>query len=408
MPAIKGFKGIRYNPEKIDDFSKVLAPPYDVINPEEQEELLERHPHNVVRLILPSGESDIKYERAAKTFRDWYVEDILLQDPEPSIYPYYQEFEEQGKKLTRKGFIATVKIEDFSSKKILPHERTFPKHKQDRMKLNTACKANMSPVFSVYSDPEGTIEKAVDDTLNEKPLFDITNKDGVRNILWRISNPWLLSFIKDRLMDKSFLIADGHHRYETALEMRNIQREKTKDSSGNKPFDYVMMYLSRAECEGLIINPTHRIIKNLGQYEIESFMEKLRTDFKVEKMPYKEGITDIGHEEFTVITKDPDYVYRVSSINNFPESYANQGVMLLHNVVFKKILDEGQSGILYTKFLDEAVELVRGGEYELGFILPELRANDIFEVVLAGERMPHKTTYFYPKILSGLTFNPLW
>lgn len=408
MPIVRGFKGIRYNPEKIDDFSNVLAPPYDVINSQEQNELHERDPLNVVRLILPIGENDIKYERAAKTFRDWYVEDVLLQDPDPCIYPYYQEFEEGGKTLTRKGFIAAVKLEDFESKQILPHERTFPKHKQDRLKLNTACKANMSPVFSVYSDPEGAIEKAVDEAITEGPIFDITNKDGVRNKLWKVSNSWLLSFIREKMLDKSFLIADGHHRYETALEYRRIQREKTGDSSDNMPYDYVMMYLSRAECEGLIINPTHRVVKSLGQYSATGFLDRLKDEFKVEQMPYKEGISDIGHDEFTVLTKDPDSVYRVSSTNNFPESYANQGVMLLHNIVFTKILNEEESGILYTKFLDEAAELVRSGEYEMAFILPELRANDIFDVVLAGERMPHKTTYFYPKILSGLTFYPLW
>ena len=183
MPTVRGFKGIRYNPDKIKDFGSVLAPPYDVINPREQEEFHEAHPLNVIRLILTKGEGDIKYERSGKAFRDWFLDDTLIQDPEPSIYPYYQEFEENGKKLTRKGFIARVKLEDFSSKKILPHEMTFPKHKLDRLKLNTACKANMSPVFSVYSDPEGPVEKLIDTKLPEKPLFDVVYKDGIRNRL---------------------------------------------------------------------------------------------------------------------------------------------------------------------------------------------------------------------------------
>jgi len=408
MPIVRGFKGIRYNPEKIDDFGKVLAPPYDVISPEEQKELHERDPHNVVRLILPEGTGDSKYELAAKTFRDWFVEDVLLQDPEPCIYPYYQEFEDNGRKVMRKGFIAAVKLEDFESKKILPHERTFPKHKADRLKLNTACKANMSAVFSVYSDPEGVIEKAVDESIQEDPLFDITFGDGVSNKLWRVSNSRLLSLILEKMQDKSFLIADGHHRYETALEYRRIQREKSGETSGNEPYDYVMMYLSRAECEGLIINPTHRVIKNLGKYDQAGFLSELEADFKVEKMPFREGVSGIGSHELSVITKDADHAYRISPRNNFPKPYENMGVMLLHNVVFKKILNEEESGVFYTKFLDQAVELVRGGEYELGFILPELEANDIFDVVMDGERMPHKTTYFYPKILSGLTFHPFW
>ncbi|MFI5324133.1 MAG: DUF1015 domain-containing protein [Thermodesulfobacteriota bacterium] len=407
MPEVRGFKGIRYNPDKIKDFGSVLAPPYDVISPREQEEFHESNPLNVIRLILPKGEGDIKYDRAAKSFRDWFLENILIQDPEPSIYPYYQEFEDNGKKFTRKGFIARVKLEDFSTKKILPHERTFPKHKLDRLKLNTACRSNMSPVFSVYSDPDGDIEKLIDEKLPEKPVFDISYRDGIKNRLWKISDASVISYITDKMTDMSFLIADGHHRYETALEYRNLERAK-KDGAGEEPFDFVMMYISRAEGEGLIINPTHRVIKNLGTYTVDGFLERLREEFKVGKMPVQAGISDIGYKEFTIVTKDPESTYRVSSPKTAQPDYANLGVMLLHNIVFNKILNEEESGIFYTKYLDEALELMRHGDYELAFILPELRANDIFEVVLAGERMPHKTTYFYPKILSGLTFNPLW
>lgn len=407
MATVKGFRGIRYNPEKIENFADVLAPPYDVINSKEQEELYNKNPYNVIRLILSKGEGDSKYEEAAQTFRSWIEDDTLTHDEEPSIYPYYQEFEENGKKLTRKGFLAAVKIEDFSTKKILPHERTFPKHKRDRLKLNTACKANMSPVFSVYSDPEIAIEKLLDEKLKDKPIFDITNEDGVRNRLWKVSDPDTISFIGNHLEDKSLLIADGHHRYETAIEYRNIQRELNGGVTSDKLYEYVMMFLSNAEDEGLIINPTYRVIKNMGNLDLESFLNMLGEEFNIEKMPYKEGLSDIGYEEFTILTKDPEFVYRASLKTNKTESPNNLAVTLLHNNVFNKIIDEESAGILYTKDLDEAVQLVRNGEYEIAFILPELRASDIFDVVLTGDRMPQKTTYFYPKILSGLVFNPL-
>ncbi len=403
MATVKGFKGIRYNPEKIDDFSNVLAPPYDVINSQEQDDLYNRDPYNVIRLILSKGDDDTKYDEAAKTFRGWIEQDILTHDREPSIYPYYQEFEEGGKKLTRKGFLAAVKIEDFSTKKILPHERTFPKHKRDRLKLNTACRANMSAVFSVYSDPEIVIEKLLDEKLTGEPIFDVTNDDGVRNRLWKISDPEIISFISNHLEDKSFLIADGHHRYETAIEYRNIQREANGGVSEDSPYEYVMMFLSNAEDEGLIINPTHRVVRNLGM-DTDDFLEKLGEGFNVREMPINEGISNIGYEEFTVLTKDPNISYRASLKNEGSEGLA---VTLLHNNVFNKIVDEDNAGILYTKFLDEAVELVQNGEYQIAFILPELRASDIFDVVMTGDRMPQKTTYFYPKILSGLVFNPL-
>ena len=407
MATVKGFRGIRYNPEKIENFADVLAPPYDVINSSEQEELYNKNPHNVIRLILSKGEGDSKYEEAAQTFRSWIEDDTLTHDEEPSIYPYYQEFEEGHKKLTRKGFLAAVKIEDFSTKKILPHERTFPKHKRDRLKLNTACKANMSPVFSVYSDPEIAIEKLLDEKLKDKPIFDITNEDGVRNRLWKVSDPDTISFIGNHLEDKSLLIADGHHRYETAIEYRNIQRELNGGVTSDKLYEYVMMFLSNAEDEGLIINPTYRVVKNMGNLDLESFLNMLGEEFNIEKMPYKEGLSDIGYEEFTILTKDPEFVYRASLKTNKTESPNNLAVTLLHNNVFNKIIDEESAGILYTKDLDEAVQLVRNGEYEIAFILPELRASDIFDVVLTGDRMPQKTTYFYPKILSGLVFNPL-
>jgi len=400
MATVKGFRGIRYNPEKVENFGDVLAPPYDVINAQEQDDLYNKNPHNVIRLILAKGEEETKYEEAATTFRSWIEEDILTNDEEPSIYPYYQEFEDGGKKLTRKGFLAAVKIEDFETKKILPHERTFPKHKRDRFKLNTACRANMSPVFSVYSDPEIVIEKLLDEKLTGKPIFDVTNEDGVRNKLWKISDPEVIAAITNHLEDKSLLIADGHHRYETALEYRNIQREANGGSTEDKPYEYVMMFLSNAEDEGLIINPTHRAVKNLGM-DLETFLSKLSEELNIEKMPYKEGVTNIGYKEFTILTKDPDNVYRVSPKNDNIEGLA---VTILHTEVFGKIIDED---FLFTKFLDEAVSLVQSGEYEIAFILPELRASDIFDVVLTGDRMPQKTTYFYPKILSGLVFNPL-
>jgi len=407
MATVKGFRGIRYNPEKIEDFGDVLAPPYDVINAQEQEDLYNKNPYNVIRLILSKGGDDSKYEEASKTFRNWIESDILTNDEEPSIYPYYQEFEEDGKKLTRKGFLAAVKIEDFATKKILPHERTFPKHKRDRLKLNTACKANMSPVFSVYSDPDIVIEKLLDEKLTSEPIFDITNEDGVRNKLWRISDPDTISFIGNHLEDKSLLIADGHHRYETAIEYRNIQREVNGQTSGDKPYEYVMMFLSNTEDEGLIINPTHRVLKNIGDMDLDSFLNKLGEEFNIEKLPYEEGISNIGYEEFTILTRDPEFVYKATLKNSNIESPNRLAVTLLHNNVFNKIIDEDSAGILYTKFLDEAVQLVRNGEYEIAFILPELRASDIFDVVLTGDRMPQKTTYFYPKILSGLVFNPL-
>ena len=181
------FCGVRYNADKVGVLDSVFAPPYDVISPQEQNELYEKNPHNVIRLILSKGEGDEKYIEAAETFRRWINDGVLIQDREPCIYPYYQEFKENGKLVTRKGIIAAVKLEDVSSKKIIPHERTFAAPKLDRLKLTSACRANLSPVFAIYSDPEGALEKSIEDRLSKEPIVKAVSRDGVKNYIWRIS-----------------------------------------------------------------------------------------------------------------------------------------------------------------------------------------------------------------------------
>ncbi|MGE5445655.1 MAG: DUF1015 domain-containing protein [Ignavibacteriales bacterium] len=406
MVMVAPFRGVRYNPEKIGALDSVLAPPYDVINSEEQNALYEKSPYNVIRIILSKVEGDEKYVQAAETSRKWAKEGILIRDSEPCIYPYYQEFEENGRKITRKGFISAVRLEDFLSKRILPHERTFSGPKLDRLKLTSACNANLSPVFAIYSDPEGNLERAIEEKLSE-PLIDAVGGDGARNRLWRISDDDLISKIKSAMLERSLLIADGHHRYETALEFRNIQRKKFGTGSGNWPYEYVMMYLSRAESEGLIIKPTHRVVKNLGSIGIEEFLEKLKGRFNVEKIS-SEGISALSHQEFAVLIKDSIFKASLKEPGSrSPVHYKNLAVILLHTLVFDGVIDEEEARIFYTKSLEEVFSLVKSGEYKLGFILPPLRAVDVFEFVSSGEKMPHKTTYFYPKLLSGLVFHLL-
>ncbi len=408
MASVTGFRGFRYNPEKIEDQKRVLAPPYDVISPEEQEELYGLSPYNVVRLILSRCGGEQKYIKAGETFRDWIAGGILIQDAEPSIYPYHQEFDVEGKKITRRGFIATVRIEDFSSKVVLPHERTFPKPKMDRLKLTMACKANLSPVFSIYSDPDGTIESAIDDHIEVEPLIDSMYRDGVKNRLWKISDRDLISKIESTMSDFNLLIADGHHRYETALEYRNLQKNSSGTGCAERPYEFVMMYLARAEDEGLLINPTHRVLRNLDSLDMRGFIQKIGERFNTERIDLSEAISSLGSREFVMLLKDDEKVIKVSPKASYPESFRNLAIMQLHSVVINEIITEEKVEILYTKSIDEVSELVKSGRYTLGVILPPLTALDIIEVVSADEKLPHKTTYFYPKILSGLVFNPLW
>lgn len=403
MATVKGFRGIRYNKGKISDFTNIVAPPYDVINTNQQDQFYEKDQHNVIRLILAKGNGDERYSNASKTFRQWLDSSILIHDEEPSIYPYYQEFNFEGKNYKRKGFIAAVKVEDFDTKTVLPHEQTFKKHKEDRLRLTTACNSNMSQVFSVYSDREGTAEKMIDTSLSD-PIINVTTEEGVRNLFWKVSDQDLISEISHFLMDKELLIADGHHRYETAINFRNQQREKFAESSGNKPYDYVMMYLSRGEGDGLVINPTHRVVKNL---DLEEFLDKSKPHFDIEKTDLSD-VPELDFNEIVFYHKDLDSGLKLKSKKKSEKNYENLAVMILHNLVFKEILLEENLNIMYTKFEDELIELINLGSHDGGFLLPKLSASDIFNVVLDGVKMPHKTTYFYPKILSGLVFNPLW
>lgn len=406
MVSVKGFRGIRYNEDKVADFSKVVAPPYDVIDDHEQDELYKKSPLNVIRLILAKGEGEDRYSNAKNTFDEWLDSSVLIRDDTPSIYPYYQEFEFEGHIYKRKGFIAVVKIEEPEKKSILAHERTFSKHKEDRLKLTDACSANLSQVFTVYSDKEGKVENLIDDNLGE-PLIDVYSEENIRNTLWKISDKDLIDEITRSFKNRTLLIADGHHRYETALNYRNKRRAEEGNPKDERPYDYVMMYISRGEGEGLIINPTHRVVKNLGGTGGKELVEKFKKYFDVQEATFEET-SELNEDQIGVVLQDTGKSLVLTSKQKFDKEYNNIGVMLLHNIIFKNIIDEEKAEILYTKSADELKDLVENKDYRAGFILPKLKSDDIFDVVMNDTKMPHKTTYFYPKILSGLVFNPLW
>lgn len=402
MAEIEPFRGIRYSKEAVEDFSKVIAPPYDVISPQQREELFAKNPFNAVRIELPEGEGKQRYQNANEIYSKWLRDKVLIRDDEPSIYPYYQDFEFEGQRYTRKGFIANLKVEDFDKRIVLPHEQTFRKHKEDRLALTVACNSNLSQIFCVYPDASGEVEEDVDKNIGE-PLVDVVFEEGIRNTLWKISDPKIIERVKSRLADKSILIADGHHRYETSINFRDLKRRETGGNSGQMPWDYVMTYLSRGEGQGLIINPTHRIARKVG----DNLIDNLREDFEVERIALERSL-DLGPDQISVVTKDPERTFRLTPKTKREKDYENLAVITLHSQVFRALVEEDKAGVRYSKFPEEVFENVHNGEFEAGFLLPKLKSEDIFKVVLDGTKMPHKTTYFYPKILSGLIFNPLW
>ena len=406
MASISGFCGYRYNPEVVDNFDDVLAPPYDVISPEQRDELYEKSINNVVRVILTKGQGDEKYKNASQTFNNWIKDKVLLRDQEPSIYVYHQVFKEESKKPTRKGFIAEVKLEDFTNEQIYAHEKTFAEPKADRLKLITASKANLSPIFSVYSDPNLEIETELEKALSEAPLFESIDKDGVENYLWKVSEGKLLSSIADKFKQKKLLIADGHHRYETALNYRNIRRNGSADKSGNEPYESVMMLLSSAEQQGLIVKPTYRLVGGLKEGHIKDLLNKIENEFVSEKLEISSGINSIENSEFGLITSELSSLIKIKDLVG-KESNNELGVVKLHDFLLDSILEDEVVRVKYTKSLDEVMELLKDKSYQLGFILPPIDAVDILRFAESNRRLPQKTTYFYPKVLSGLVFNLL-
>ena len=407
MAIISGFRGIRYNPERIENYDLVLAPPYDVINEQECEELHAKSPYNVIRLILSKGDGDEKYSLASTTFNDWLDRKILIRDEQSTIYPYFQTFSDGGKQLTRKGFIARVKLEDFSDNVIFPHEKTFPKPKEDRLKLITASNTNFSPVFSVYSDPEHEIINDIESSLPETPLLSSTDKDGVLNYFWALSDRELLKRITERFTSKQLLIADGHHRYETGLNYRDIRRSRIKESrTGNEPFEYIMMYLCSAEQSGLIVKPTHRLIGGLTDKQVDSLNNILNDKFETENSKPDAENMILKSTQFGFLSDRLDKFTRVTDTKT-GDFKSEMGVINLHKYLLDEILRDSGILIKHTKSLDDLIQSLKNKTYQFGFVLPEINPVEILKIARQNRKLPQKTTYFYPKALSGLVFNKL-
>ncbi len=443
MAEIKPFKGLLYNPAKVGDLNKVMAPPYDVISPKKQDELYSRHPNNIIRLILGKTGPDDKegsdrYSRAADELKRWIGTGVLVKDEKPSIYYYNQSYKlKDGSVQTRKGFIALSKLQDFG-KGIHPHEKTLSGPKADRLKLMQACNVNLSCIFSLYSDPSLKVNRALNDGASKAggPIIDVSDDDGTDNRVWRIDDPLVISSVSESMRDKALFIADGHHRYETALNYRNMMREKENSPTGHEPYNYVMMYFSNMDDEGMTIWPTHRIIHSLKGFEPSSFTKQCAEYFDTEEFPFNSneasarsaflkkleaeggGKTAFGlrimdkNSYFILTMKTRDMMDKVFG-DKIPDVFKNLDVTVLHSLILSKILgitqeaQEKQENLIYVKSYDEALGAMNKGGNQLVFLLNPTRIEQVKAVALAGFVMPQKSTYFYPKLLSGLVINLL-
>lgn len=419
---IKPLNALVYNQEKIN-IKDVIAPPYDVISEKYRDELYQRSPYNITRLILSNAENP--YNDAAESFHKWIEENILIKTDKPVILYLLQKYRLNGKEITRKGFIARNKIEDFSTGNILPHEFTMSGPKEDRLKLTKACRANFSQIFMVYSDPEKQIENAVD--ISSNPFIDVTDDNGVRNIVWKIEDEKTISLVENVLKDKTLLIADGHHRYETALNYRNFLGENAGEAN------YVMSYFTNMD-DDLLIYPTHRIITKwiepyvlletvkkyfdvkdytfTGANKAEVKQEFLKAIEKSSKDKISMGLYMKNVNKFYLLALRED-VNSIFDEYNVPDVLKTLDLTVLHKVILTKELgfteDEqmAQDGIKYIKVENEAFDMIDLGKAEASFIMAYPKIDDIKRISTAGYRMPQKSTYFYPKLLSGIVINPL-
>ena len=440
MAEIIPFRGIFYNPDKIHDLADVVTPPYDIISKQEQHNFYKRHPHNIIRLILNrKTENDTSennpHTRAADFFNKWLSENVLLRDKSPALYLTSVEFPSENKTITRFGLIALVGLEPFEKGIILPHEKTFSKIKSERLDLMKACHANFSPIFSLYSDQKNILGSLKDAALNKTPDINFTDNKDQRHRLWRITDTTVHRYISSVMKEKRLFIADGHHRYETALNYRNWVSNNNPDFSTDHPANYVMMYLSSMEDPGLIILPAHRMLTGIQDSVLAAFIQKIRNYFDITTISFKErerekaqaefistlksnnskniiGVFMKDRPEFYLLTLKPNVMEEMFG-DEFSDSLRNLDVTVLTRLIFIEILGFDQSMlddekiIAYSSSTIEAIDRVASDECDIAFILNPTKISQVRNIAEEGLIMPRKSTYFYPKVITGQVLNGL-
>lgn len=429
MVDIVPFTGYLYNQEKTGPIEKVIAPPYDVISPDGQEKLYANSPYNVVRLILgkqspDDTDQDNRYTRAAAVFGDWIASGVLKQDKTPAFYVYSQDYEFQGKRLSRMGFFARVKVEDFSTGNICPHEFTLAKAKKDRTQLLETCRANFSPIFGLFSDPEGDIDKKLETVKQEDPLA-VVDDGKVTHRFWRLQDSQVIAAITNIFQDKKITIADGHHRYETALGYHKAHAGDVPDSA------HVMMFLTNLNSENMSIFPIHRVIRCPEAFDGQEFLSRVSEFFDATPIATEATAEDIssllknsgaGDKEISFVVylgKNNAHLLKLKDKKNVlpflqpdePEELQVLDVIQLHALVLRQLLridtklTEHQQYMAYKVDMNVAMGMVDSGEYNLAFFMNATKMDQVRKLAEKGIRLPQKATFFYPKLLSGLVIN---
>jgi uncharacterized protein (DUF1015 family) len=432
MIRITPFRGVFYNQKKFRDLSKVIAPPYDVISKEEQEKLYKKSPHNFIRLDL-SQEPD-SYPVVAQLLSEWLATGVFERDATPAIYFLSHRFKlKSGEQKIRKGFFALTELQDFSNGEIRPHEKTLDAPKEDRLKLMLACHAQLSPIFTLYSQPKQTLNQMLAiEVEGVEPFVQVEQDNGDECRLWRIDSAEVIKRTQQEMTDQQLLIADGHHRYEATLSYRDRMRSERGQWSGRESFNYIMTYFANIDDDNVVILPTHRLVRGYAHKPFLDLEEQLQTYFYVEQHPKTpEGKTSflkalkIAARKHRVLgasfKRDPRYLILRLKNRRIMQRLAKDlsaplrelDVSTLHLLILEHILgmtpDEQVKGqnIRYSQDEEFVLQTVEKEDYQAAFILNATKADEIQTIVASGEKMPQKSTYFYPKLPSGLLVNKL-
>lgn len=426
MADLRPFRALRYNLQRVSA-SKVVTQPYDKITPAMQDKYYAASPYNLVRIILGRREDrdntvENVYTRAADFARQWRDEGILQQDAEPSIYSYSQTFKApSGKSFERRGFIALGRVEDYSAKVVYRHEQTLAKPKADRLDLLRATRTHYEQLFLLYED-SGEVDALL--AAPNEPTIDVTDEYGVVHRVWQFSDPQVVNAVREKMREKKLVIADGHHRYETALNFRNECREKTGASNPEAPYEFVMMTFVNMNDPGLLVLPTHRVVHSLASFSYDEFKKSSAELFEVEEV--EPGMDSAratallsangrGGTALLAFTgsralllhspKPPGTKY----LDGLSERQRSLDVVQLHKCVLEGVLGlseesiRNQQNLSYLREASEAMQQVRQGKANVAFLMNSCPVQKVRDIALSGEVMPQKSTDFYPKLLSGLT-----
>jgi len=431
MVRIAPFHGVFYNQKKFRDLARVVSPPYDVISPEEQEKLYRKSPHNFVRLDF-HREPD-SYAAVAELFANWQAEGIFERDKQPAIYFAVHKFAlKNGEIKERQGFYALTQLQDFPSDEIRPHEKTLEAPKQDRLQLMLASHAQLSSIFALYSQPKGSINRILSEQIEGNEAFlEVKLDDGDGCRLWRITDPALIREIQRQMKEQRLVIADGHHRYEATLRYRDRMRSD-RSSTGRESFNYIMTHFANINDESVVILPTHRLVRG---YEPKAFLqleETLETYFYIEQYPktsegkssFLRALKSSGKKHRVIgasFKRDPRYLILRLKNKRIMQRLAKDlsaplrdlEVSTLHHLILEHILglspEQQTSGetIRYSQDEEAVLQALEKEDYQAAFLLNATKSADILTIVDSGETMPQKSTYFYPKLISGLVINKI-